>query len=52
MKTSGWYDVKKWILSFGAEAELLEPEALRRDILGALSDTLLLYGLSKIVQEG
>jgi hypothetical protein len=27
MKTSGWYDVKKWIFSFGAEAELLEPEA-------------------------
>jgi len=25
LKTSGWFDVKKWILSFGTEAELLEP---------------------------
>jgi predicted DNA-binding transcriptional regulator YafY len=32
MKTSGWYDVKKWILSFGSEAELLEPEDLRDKI--------------------
>lgn len=26
MKTSGWYDIKKWILSFGFEAKLIEPE--------------------------
>jgi predicted DNA-binding transcriptional regulator YafY len=32
MKTSGWYDVKKWILSFGADAELLNPEELRQEI--------------------
>lgn len=25
MKTSGWYDVKKWVLSFGADAKVLEP---------------------------
>jgi predicted DNA-binding transcriptional regulator YafY len=29
MKTSGWYDVQKWILSFGADARVLEPEHLR-----------------------
>ena len=29
MKTSGWYDVKKWILSFGAEACVLEPAHLQ-----------------------
>lgn len=28
LKTSGWYDVKKWVLSFGAEARVLEPEHL------------------------
>lgn len=33
MKTSGWWDVKKWVLSFGAEAELLEPTNLRKDIM-------------------
>ncbi|MDO9068405.1 MAG: WYL domain-containing protein [Deltaproteobacteria bacterium] len=32
MKTSGWYDVKKWILSFGSDAELLGPEELRDKI--------------------
>lgn len=32
LKTSGWLDVKKWILSFGANAELLEPEKFREDL--------------------
>lgn len=52
MKASGWYDVKKWILPFGAEAELLDTEALRRDIMGDLSVTLLRYGLTANVLEG
>ena len=30
MKTSGWYDVQKWILSFGAEARVLEPAQLKK----------------------
>ncbi len=25
MTTSGWFDVKKWLLSFGADAKLLKP---------------------------
>lgn len=33
MKTSGWWDVKRWVLSFGAEAEILEPTNLRKDIM-------------------
>ena len=32
MQTSGWWDVKKWVLSFGAEASVLEPEELRCEI--------------------
>lgn len=32
MKTSGWYDVKKWVLSFGADARVLEPVNLREKI--------------------
>ena len=32
MKTSGWYDVKKWVLSFGADAHVLEPVHLRDKI--------------------
>jgi predicted DNA-binding transcriptional regulator YafY len=33
MKTSGWYEVKRWILSFGRDAKLLEPVNLKQDIL-------------------
>ena len=32
LKTSGWMDVRKWIMSFGEDAELLEPEGLRLEI--------------------
>jgi len=32
LQTSGWYDVKKWILSFGANAELLEPADKRKEV--------------------
>lgn len=32
MKTSGKLDVKKWVLSFGAEALVLEPELLKEEI--------------------
>ena len=37
MKTSGWYEVKRWLLSFGTEAKLLEPEALRLDLAAEIS---------------
>ena len=43
IKTSGWIDVKKWILSFGAAAEVLEPEELRREIIEEIQKHLLLY---------
>lgn len=36
MKTSGWWDVKRWVLSFGAEAAVLEPAKLRRDVMDEL----------------
>lgn len=36
MKTSGWWDVKKWILSYGSDAEVLEPEELRKEIINDL----------------
>jgi predicted DNA-binding transcriptional regulator YafY len=55
LKTSGWMDVKKWILSFGAEAELLEPAAKRQEITRSLSDSMLKYNVpsaQEAVQEG
>lgn len=43
ISTSGWYDVKKWILSFGQEACLLEPEHLRKDLRKELEKALASY---------
>ena len=37
LQTSGWWDVKKWVLSFGAEARVLEPEELRSEMAEELS---------------
>ena len=28
--SSGWYDIRTWILSFGKDAEVLEPESMRK----------------------
>lgn len=43
MKTSGWWDVKKWVLSFGAEAEVLGPEGMRKEINEELGKAKALY---------
>ena len=32
MTTSGYRDVKRWIMSFGKEAEILEPEEMKQEI--------------------
>jgi predicted DNA-binding transcriptional regulator YafY len=43
LETSGRWDVKKWVLSFGAEAELLEPVEMRQEIGRELMRTLESY---------
>ncbi|MBU1168602.1 MAG: WYL domain-containing protein [Proteobacteria bacterium] len=40
MATSGYRDVKRWIMSFGKEARLLEPEGMRKEIEGELKEIL------------
>lgn len=33
IQTCGWFDVKRWVLSFGKDAMVLEPENMRAEIL-------------------
>ena len=44
MKTSGWYDLKKWVLSFGADACVLEPVKLQEKIRDEVEKMLNVYG--------
>ena len=43
MTTSGWWDVKKWVLSFGAAAEVIEPAAMREEIQAEFKAALSRY---------
>lgn len=36
MKTSGKHEIKRWVLSYGADAELLEPKDLTKEIVEEL----------------
>lgn len=37
MKTSGLNDVKRWVLSYGADARVIEPEKLKKEIIKELA---------------
>jgi len=43
MTTSGWWHVKKWVTSFGAEAKVLEPQELGDEIADELKLALKRY---------
>jgi predicted DNA-binding transcriptional regulator YafY len=43
MKTSGWWEVRQWILSFGPDAELLEPVEKREEMKQATQKAACLY---------
>ena len=40
MNTSGWPDVKKWILGYGRNARVLEPEKMRLEIIEEAGEIL------------
>ncbi|MCK5437016.1 MAG: WYL domain-containing transcriptional regulator [Desulfobulbaceae bacterium] len=44
IKTSGRWDVKRWVLSFGVHAEVLEPENLREEIIAEIEAMGQRYG--------
>jgi len=46
MSTSGWWDVKRWILSYGADAEVLEPKELKDYIRKELAISVNSYNKS------
>jgi predicted DNA-binding transcriptional regulator YafY len=43
MTTSGGYDIKKWVLSYGGDAELLEPQWMRDEIVDEMKRSLKKY---------
>ena len=43
MVTSGWYDIKRWVMTYGPEAKLLEPKGLRDEIRHDLEKMLEVY---------
>ena len=43
METSGRWDVMRWALSYGADALVLEPEELKKDVIRELNKTLAAY---------
>ena len=44
METLGWLDVKRWVLSYGRHAEVLEPIGMRQEIVEELQNSLQQYG--------
>jgi len=44
MEVGGLLELKSWVLSFGAGAEVLEPEPLREAVRGELAQALAAYG--------
>ena len=43
MTTSGWMDVKRWILSHGRDARGIEPDSMVKEILSDISYITVLY---------
>jgi len=44
LQTSGWWDVKRWVLSFGCEAEVLGPIELRNELRDDIETIGEIYG--------
>jgi predicted DNA-binding transcriptional regulator YafY len=43
MVTSGWWDIKRWVLSYGSAAKVIKPEGLRQEIADELEVVQRLY---------
>ncbi len=47
IETSGWNDVKRWVMSLGAEAVVIEPKKLRLEIIDDLNQLISLYNIGE-----
>jgi len=36
MRTSGWWDIKRWVLSYGRDAKVLKPKEMKEDIVNEM----------------
>ena len=43
VRTSGRYMLERWVLSLGTEAELIEPEEIREELISSMQSTLQKY---------
>ena len=43
LNTSGWDDVKRWVLSYGSQAKVLKPTKLRKEIISDLEASRKIY---------
>ncbi|HPC72531.1 MAG TPA: WYL domain-containing protein, partial [Treponema sp.] len=43
VRTAGAYELKRWVMSFGSAAQLLEPDYLRNEIIEELKASLETY---------
>jgi predicted DNA-binding transcriptional regulator YafY len=52
MKTSGWFEIKRWILSFGSRVKVLEPQEMLAEIHEELKTTLSSYSSTSAQATG
>jgi predicted DNA-binding transcriptional regulator YafY len=52
MRVGGTADLRTWILSFGSGAEVLEPEALRKEVTTELGEALERYAPAGVTRAG
>lgn len=46
MTTSGWFDVRRWLLGFGAAARVVKPDEMRQEIMAEMKKAINKYETS------
>jgi predicted DNA-binding transcriptional regulator YafY len=48
LRVAGLEEVKRWVMQFGPEAEVLAPKRLREEVAASLVRALALYGARRL----